>query len=269
LPGPERSLARSEERARLAAILREAGAMALKTFRGSTLKSWIKGHNSPVSEADIAVNELLHERLPGPGDGWLSEESEHDPTRTTASRVWVVDPIDGTRAYIEGREDWSISVALVEQGRPVVAALYAPVTDELFLATAGEGAERNGVPISASSRPGLKGASVAGPKRMLETIAARHPEIVVVPRIYSLALRMARVATGEVDAAIAGGNAHDWDLAAADLLVHEAGGVMSAVDGTPLIYNRVQPVHSVLVAAGRECHAALIAVVRAQAGMRA
>jgi myo-inositol-1(or 4)-monophosphatase len=84
------------------------------------------------------------------------------------------------------------------------------------------------------------------------------------PRVHSLALRLVRVAQGELDAAIAGGNGHDWDLAAADLLVHEAGGVLTALDGTPLIYNRTEPIHSVLVAAGRERHPTLLELVRAQ-----
>ena len=109
-----------------------------------------------------------------PGDGWLSEESENDPTRLAARRVWVVDPIDGTRAFIAGREDWSVSVALVVDGRPVVAALFAPVTDELFLATVGGGATRNGVAIRASSGGSLDGARVGGPKRMLERIAFKR-----------------------------------------------------------------------------------------------
>jgi myo-inositol-1(or 4)-monophosphatase len=245
--------------------VREAGAVALKYFRGQ-LKSWTKGKgDSPVSEADIAANDLLHERLLGPGDGWLSEESENDPARLDARRVWVVDPIDGTRAYIAGREDWSISAALVEAGRPVVAALYAPATEELFLATAGEGATRNGVSIRASGG-GLDGARVAGPKRMMERVVARAPALIVVPRIHSLALRLARVAQGQIDAAVAGGSGHDWDLAAADLLVHEAGGMMTALDGKTLIYNRPSPVHGVLVAAGRERHHALIDMVRAEIG---
>jgi len=265
LPVSELSPALADERERLAAVLREAGVIALRYFRG-TLKSWTKGQgDSPVSEADIAVNDLLRERLPRPGDGWLSEESENDPTRLDARRVWVVDPIDGTRAYIAGREDWSISVALTEQGRPVVAAVFAPATDELFLATGGGGATRNGTPIHVTAGAGVDGARLAGPKRMLDRIAVQHPDIVAVPRIHSLALRLVRVATGELDGAIAGGNGQDWDLAAADLLVHEAGGLMTALDSSPLIYNRPEPVHSVLVTAGRERHAALIDLVRAQA----
>jgi myo-inositol-1(or 4)-monophosphatase len=135
----------------------------------------------------------------------------------------------------------------------------------MFLAAAGGGATRNGVPIRASGGPGLDGARVAGPKRILDRISLRGPSIVAMPRVHSLALRLVRVAHSALDAAVAGGNGHDWDLAAADLLVHEAGGMMTALDGQALIYNRPEPVHGVLVAAGRERHAALIDLVRAQA----
>jgi myo-inositol-1(or 4)-monophosphatase len=252
------------DRERLATAVKEAGAVAHKFFRGP-LKSWTKGEgDSPVSEADIASNDLLHRHLVEAGDGWLSEESENDPTRLAARRVWVVDPIDGTRAFIAGREDWSVSAALVVDGRPTVAALFAPATDELFLATVGGGATRNGSAIRASAGGGLEGARVGGPKRMLERIVSSGTGIVPMPRVHSLALRLARVAHSELDAAVAGGNGHDWDLAAADLLVHEAGGMMTALDGQVLIYNRPDPVHSVLIASGRERHAALADLIRAQ-----
>jgi myo-inositol-1(or 4)-monophosphatase len=254
----------TRDRDRLAAAVQEAGAIARRFFRGP-LKQWTKGQgDSPVTEADIAANDLLHEHLVEAGDGWLSEESENDPARLDAQRVWVVDPIDGTRAFIAGREDWCVSAALVAGGRPVAAAIYAPVTEELFLATAGGGATRNNVTVRASSGAGLEGARVGGPKRMLDRMTLDGSGVVAMPRIHSLALRLARVADGGLDAAIAGGNGHDWDLAAADLLVHEAGGLMTALDGRPLIYNRPDPVHSMLIAAGRERHAALAALVRAQ-----
>ena len=109
MPVSELAPSRAEDAARLAAAVQEAGAVALKFYKGP-LKKWTKGEgDSPVTEADIAANELLHAHLLRPGEGWLSEESENDPARLRARRVWVVDPIDGTRAFIAGREDWSIS----------------------------------------------------------------------------------------------------------------------------------------------------------------
>ena len=160
-------------RDRLAVAVREAGALALLTFRGE-IKSWTKGASSPVSEADLAVDALLRERLLAIHDaGWLSEETEDDPARLQRSDVWVVDPIDGTRAYLAGLADWAVSVALVSAGRPVVAALYAPATDELFLATAGGGATLNAAPIAASRGETLAGARFSGPKKRLES-SGRH-----------------------------------------------------------------------------------------------
>ena len=259
---PESEFLRDRER--LATAVQEAGAIAKKFFRGP-LKQWTKGHgDSPVTEADIASNELLHKNLVEAGDGWLSEESENDPARLAARRVWVVDPIDGTRAFIAGREDWSVSAALVVDGRPVAAALFAPVTDELFLATAGGGATCNGAAIHAGPGVGLDGACIGGPKKLLDRIVADGTGIVPMPRIHSLALRLARVAHGALDAAVAGGNGHDWDLAAADLLVHEADGIMTALDGQVLIYNRPDPVHGILIAASRGRYAALADLIRAQ-----
>jgi myo-inositol-1(or 4)-monophosphatase len=253
---------RVEVRDRLAAAVREAGALALQTFRGQ-LKSWIKGKSSPVSEADLAVDALLRERLLTIFDaGWLSEETEDDPARLQRAEGWVVDPIDGTRAYLAGLPDWAISVALVNAGRPVIAALYAPVTDELFLSIAGTGATLNGVPIKASKGDQIADAKFSGPKRRLESLATIEPAIQAMPRVPSLALRLARVATGALDGAFAGPDSHDWDLAAADLLVHEAGGLISTVTGQSLVYNRPNPVHDALLAAGRARHAVLLSLIR-------
>jgi myo-inositol-1(or 4)-monophosphatase len=250
---------------RLAAAVREAGALALTTFRGE-LKSWFKGndgHTSPVSDADLAVDALLRERLsvPEPGIGWLSEETEDRPEQRAGRLVFVVDPIDGTRSYLAGRPDWAISAALVEDGRPVAAALYAPVTDELFTGVIGRGALLNGAPLQARQGAGLDGILIAGPKPLIERL---RPDsgFVIAPRIGSLALRLARVADGTLDAALAGGNSHDWDLAAADLLVHEAGGALTTFSGAFLTYNRPDPVHGALVAAGPGRHAALIDLTR-------
>ena len=134
--------------ARDAALLkdtvREAGALALSLFR-TELKNWTKGASSPVSEADIAVNDLIETRLRSatPDYGWLSEESVDDEQRLGKQLVWIVDPIDGTRGYLAGREDWCVSVALVEDASPVLAAVFAPASDEFFFAARGQGATRN------------------------------------------------------------------------------------------------------------------------------
>src|SRR3954463_3944063 len=144
--------------------VREAGALALSLFR-TKLKNWTKGASSPVSEADIAVNDLLENRLrtATPDYGWLSEESADDQARLAKRLVWIVDPIDGTRGYLAGREDWCVSAALVEDATPVLGAVFAPATDEFFFAARGRGAARNDVPVHATSGSEMDFSRVAGP----------------------------------------------------------------------------------------------------------
>ena len=198
-----------------------------------------------------------------PGIGWLSEESADDLTRLDSERIFIVDPIDGTRSYLAGREDWSICAALVERGRPVAAAVYAPVFDEMYVAAAGGGATRNDARIAGdAAAPRSRAPASPVRKHHLERLAKIAPGIVPMPKIHSLALRLARVAGGQIDAAFASVNARDWDLAAADLLVHEAGGAMTGVSGEPLVYNLHNPVHGALIAAGRARHETLIDLVR-------
>ncbi len=251
----------AREARHLADVLRDAGEIALKTFRGE-IRHWTKGHNSPVSDADLAVDGFLRDRLFRPDIGWLSEETPDDAARLNAERIYIVDPIDGTRAYLAGAEDWSICAALVERGRPVATALYAPALDEMYVASFDGGATRNDVTIEATRGASLAGARIAGPQHHLQRIAKAAPGVVPVPKIHSLALRLARVASGQIDAAFASVNARDWDLAAADLLVHEAGGMMTGASGEKLVYNLHNPVHGALIAAGRARHDTLIALVR-------
>ena len=254
-------------RAPLEAIMREAGDIARETSR-RPFKRWTKGgDDSPVTEGDIAVNDLLRARLGDllPEAAWVSEETADAPARTPPL-AWVVDPIDGTRAYIAGRADWSISVALIKDARPRLAALYAPATDEMFIAAQGAGATLNAARIAASPGGALSGAKFAGPKRYLEKLAALDPGILAQPRVPSLALRVARVAQGELDAAFSSPGSHDWDLAAADLLVHEAGGLFTDFSGATLNYNAPQAEHGALLAAGNVRHRTLIDAVRDRRG---
>jgi len=239
--------------------VREAGALARQMFR-TELKNWTKGASSPVSEADIAVNDLLEDRLRSatPDYGWLSEESVDDEARLGKKLTWIVDPIDGTRAYLAGREDWCVSVALVEGVAPVLAAVFAPVSDEFFFAVRGEGATLNEKLVQATSGTGLDFPRIAGPKPLVERLHRGPGEISLYPRIGSLALRLCRVAEGRLDAAFAGGQSRDWDLAAANLIVQEANGSMTALSGDAILYNRPEVIHGVLVAAGRDRHADIV-----------
>jgi myo-inositol-1(or 4)-monophosphatase len=262
LPASEAAIDRTHVTRRLVAAIREAGSLACSF--GRPIKSWTKGKDSPVTEADIAVDRLLRERLTSefPSFGWLSEESEDDLGRLHVRHVWIVDPIDGTRAFLNGRTDWSISVALVEDGRPIVGSVFAPNEGDLFVATAGQGATCNGIPLRTTPGDALAAARVAGPRRHLDQLVALETGIVAEPRIHSLALRLARVAQGRVDAAFVAGGSRDWDLAAADLLVHEARGVLTTLSGSVLVYNRPEAGHGTLVAAGQPRHRALTDLLR-------
>jgi myo-inositol-1(or 4)-monophosphatase len=243
--------------------VREAGALALSLFR-TELKNWTKGASSPVSEADIRVNDLIERRLRSatPDYGWLSEESADDETRLGKRLVWIVDPIDGTRGYLAGREDWCVSVALVEEASPVLAAVFAPASDEFFFAMRKQGATLNEVPVYTTSGTELDFSRVAGPKPLVQRLSRSSDEIILHPRIGSLALRLCRVAQGKLDAAFAGGQSRDWDLAAANLIVQEANGSMTALSGDAILYNRREVTHGVLVAAGRDRHARIVELFR-------
>ena len=255
----------ASDAALLQRTVREAGALALTMFR-TEIKQWTKGQSSPVSEADIAVDELIRQRLQAatPGYGWLSEESVDDRARLASERVWIVDPIDGTRAYLGGREDWSISAALVQAGRPRLAAVFAPATNEFFFASSGGGALRNDVAIKASAGSGIDIDRMAGPHFLLNRVRGTTSPELKNFKIGSLALRISRVAQGALDAAFVGGNSRDWDLAAADLLLREAGGCLTTLQDETLTYNRVEVTHEVLVAAGAERHAQLVARLKQQ-----
>jgi myo-inositol-1(or 4)-monophosphatase len=251
--------ARKRDALLLTDTVREAGALALSLFR-TELKNWTKGTSSPVSEADIAVNELIAGRLRSarPDYGWLSEESADDQERLHKRRVWIVDPIDGTRGYLAGREDWCVSVALIEDSRPLLGAVFAPASDEFFFAERQRGTLLNGAPVRATSGTEIDFARVAGPKPLIERLNRSSGEITLHPRIASLALRLCRVAEGRLDAAFAGGQSHDWDLAAANLIVQEANGSMTALSGDAIQYNRGEVTHGILVAAGRDRHLSIV-----------
>jgi myo-inositol-1(or 4)-monophosphatase len=239
--------------------VQEAGALALSLFR-TELRNWTKGKSSPVSEADIAVNDLIEQRLQtaAPDYGWLSEESADDLQRLGKPLLWIVDPIDGTRSYLAGQADWCVSAALVAEATPLLGAVFAPVTGEFFFARRGSGATLNGQPIRASSGTQLDPARIVGPKPLVDRLGAMLEPGTLHPRIGSLALKICRAAEGSLDVAFAGGHSRDWDLAAADLIVHEAGGTMTTLAGNAILYNRPEVKHDTLVAAGRERHARIV-----------
>ncbi|WP_375458758.1 inositol monophosphatase family protein [uncultured Enterovirga sp.] len=235
-------------------IAREAGDLALRYFRpgaATSARIWSKAGGSPVTEADVAVDTFLKVRLSQllPAAAWLSEETADDARRIGRDLVWIVDPIDGTRAYLSGSRDWSVAIALLFEDHPVLGIVHAPAHKTLYEATRGAGAFRNGEPIRVSATTDLGSCSVAGPKPQVDRLARRHPRIGRPPRIPSLALRIVRVAEGAVDLGLISADARDWDIAGADIILTEAGGRLSDLAGAAPPYNRPDPCHGELVAA--------------------
>jgi len=262
LPGLEADLALIE------GAVRDAGAIARKYYRGS-YRRWNKGKGQPVTECDLAVDKFLSERLrpARPEYGWLSEETEDDPERHKARITFVIDPIDGTIAFLKGRPHFTICAATVCDGRPVTAALYNPITGELFTAMSGAGARLNGQQLRVSQRSELEGCRMLGPKTTFESAAGDTAPATPWPAMQvetrnSVAYRLALVACGSFDATVALSAKHDWDLAAADLILQEAGGIATTHTNKIFHYNGAEPVQPSVVAAGPALHGEIIERVR-------
>lgn len=239
----------------LSLALAEAGELALSHFRRKP-RCWRKSDGTPVSEADIAVDELLKDRLATafPDFGWISEESIGF-LASAGSPIWIVDPIDGTRSFLDGDDGWCVAAALIVDGRPIVAGIVQPATGESFEATAGGGARLNGDAIRVSRRRELQGAKLmVKPRVLARPDWARAWPPVRTGSTGSLALRLCHVATGSYDGAIALGDKADWDLSAGDLIVHEAGGRVSDLEGMLLGYGPGRPGRGGFLAAGADLY---------------
>lgn len=237
-----------------------AGALALERRRRG-LKITAKPGGSPVTDADLAVDALLRETLTAarPDYGWLSEETADSSERLGRSRIFVVDPIDGTIAFMKNRPWWTVALAVIEDGRPVAAVVHAPALDETFEAAAGAGARLNGQPITASDITSLDDASVLADARLLE--GPQWPEpwpAMRFERRNSIAYRMALVAAGAFDAAIALTPKWDWDVAAGALIAEEAGARVSDHHGGAWRFNRPDPRQASLVCAAPALHPLIV-----------
>ncbi|MBO6506646.1 MAG: 3'(2'),5'-bisphosphate nucleotidase CysQ [Kordiimonadaceae bacterium] len=246
-------------------VTREAGRIALSYF-ARDIQTWDKSPNNPVSEADIAVDEFLRTTLlqNRTGYGWLSEETEDQPERLRCGRLWIVDPIDGTRAFLAGGDDWGISVALVQDQKPILAAFYAPVKDAFYFARVGEGATKNGEPIRASNCDDLARAKMMGDPAAFKPNKywpVDWPESMHSVQANSIALRICQIADGQFDCCVTLRPKSDWDVAAADLILSEAGGVLTTGDGIHLRFNRKKPLHKHIVAGTAPIIPALMARV--------
>ena len=240
--------------------VREAGHIARK-FYGGDYKRWSKDGGSPVTEADLAVNAYLCDVLTAarPGYGWLSEENADDPTRLTKREVFIIDPIDGTIAFLKNRPHFTICAAIVVEGRPLCGVVYNPISDELYSARRGGGAHRNGASIRVASREELEGCALLGDRTQFAR--APWPPMHVQNR-NSVAYRIVLVADGSADASVSLTAKRDWDLAAADIILQEAGGLLTDTSGATLIYNKPVTKQSSLVAANPALHAEIIGLLR-------
>ncbi len=215
------------------AIAREAGALALRRWR-TDFARWEKAPGNPVCEVDLEVDALLRARLSAllPDAGWLSEETADSADRLGRDRVWVVDPIDGTRDYVRGRPGWAVSIALVENGQPVIGVLDAPAREETWAAEIRKGAMRNGVAVRVVDRGELAGARVPA-----DSLPEVDRDLVMVAKPNSIALRIAMVAAGEADLLATLRWGKEWDIAAAVLIAREAGAAVTDAFGAPLNFN--------------------------------
>jgi myo-inositol-1(or 4)-monophosphatase len=247
--------------------VREAGEIALEYFRhGEPTHAEVnlKLGGSPVTAADLQIDHFLRAQLEplAPELGWLSEETADSPERLAREALFVVDPIDGTRGFAAGDPCFALCVALVVGDRPVYGIVHAPALEQTFIATRGGGATCNGAEIAVSTRKNLTGARLATPESFDAPLRRSGLAYVAQPRLPSLAMRLVRVAAGEFDAALARKNSYDWDIAAADLILHEAGGVLTDLLGRTPSYNRPTPRHPALAAGPAPLQAQLIEATR-------
>lgn len=234
-----------------------------KGFFQKTPKSWDKADGAgPVTEADLAVNAMLEDRLrtARPDYGWLSEESTDDDARLSKEHVFIIDPIDGTRSFIEGAKTWAHSLAIARDGEVTAAVILLPMRDLLYTAERGNGAQLNGAPIAASAQSTLNAAQVLATK---PTLDARHWQAGTPPDFKrhhrpSLAYRLALIAEGKFDAMLTLRPSWEWDIAAGALITTEAGGVISNKIGERLRFNGADPRLNGVVAAGAMLHPTLI-----------
>lgn len=241
---------------------REAGEIAMRHFRNDP-EVWMKNGSSPVSAADIAVDAFLREVLLAarPDYGWLSEETADNLERLVARRTFVVDPIDGTRAFIQGRCTWCVSIAVVEAGAPLAGVLECPARSEFYEAAGNGPALLNGAAIRVAHAEAAP--RVAGPNAMLQRAPSWVRGGPAIPYIPSLAYRIAMVASGALDATFVKPNSNDWDLAAADLILRRAGGRLVERDGAMPLYAGADPRHGALAAGSGRLLGALTDVIAA------
>jgi len=244
----------------LEAACRAGGEIARRRFQEGC-KSWSKQGGSPVTEADLEVDTYLRRTLTSarPAYGWLSEESVDDLRRLEHQTLFIVDPIDGTVAFLKGRAHFTVCAAVVREGVAVAGVVYNPLLDHLYSARTGGGATCNSAPVHVSACHGMTGCAMLGDRSMLTR--PPWPQMRVETR-NSVAYRVALVADGSFDATVSLSAKRDWDLAAADIILREAGGLITDRDGKPLIFNGPDAVQPSMVTAGPRLHGEIISHLR-------
>ncbi|MGR3511385.1 MAG: 3'(2'),5'-bisphosphate nucleotidase CysQ [Paracoccaceae bacterium] len=243
----------------LEAAAREAGDIAMRFWRADP-KVWDKGENDPVSEADLAVDTHLRQSLLAERAdyGWVSEETEDDQARLSAQKVFIVDPIDGTRSFVAGDKTWAHSLAVSVDGKITAACVYLPAREKMYLAAIDEGASLNGQRLEASAAHALEGATVLSPKVTFRDEFWRHDPPPVKRHFRpSLAYRIALVGEGRFDAMLTLRPAWEWDIAAGALIAAEAGAQVTDRHGQPLSFNSPARQTAGVIAAGPALHQAL------------
>jgi myo-inositol-1(or 4)-monophosphatase len=241
-------------------ITRAAGAVIMQYYRSSfSVKD--KKPDNPVTDADFAADALLKRRLLErlPAAGWLSEETVDSPERLDKDLVWVVDPLDGTKEFVMGIPEFSVSVALVEKGTPILGVVFNPATDELYVAAAGLGVTLNGRPVSTSRRAALSGACVdASRSEWKRGEFEPFTGLVEVNVMGSIAYKLARVAAAQADATWSRGPKNEWDICAGTLLVQAAGGRCVNLDDQSFIFNQPNPKVNGIIADNGLLHGAVL-----------
>jgi myo-inositol-1(or 4)-monophosphatase len=241
----------------------EAARVVLNRFTPGAIETEYKVGHDPVTEADRAVDEVLRKTLLRPGEGWLSEETIDDFTRLDKQRVWVVDPLDGTREFVQGIPEFCVSIALVEDGIPIAGGICNPATDELILGSRETGVTYNGKSSQPSQRKDLHGALVLASRSEVnrgEWKQFESAEFQIRP-MGSVAYKLGLVAAGRADLTFTLVPKHEWDVAAGAALVESARGWVLKLDNSPLRCNQKNPLISGLLAGGPFLREPLLALL--------
>jgi myo-inositol-1(or 4)-monophosphatase len=241
----------------------EASRAVFARFTPGAIETEYKIGHDPVTEADRALDAVLRKELVREDEGWLSEESVDDPIRLERSRVWVVDPLDGTREFVKGIPEFCVSIGFVENGRPVAGGIYNPATDETFLGSLETGVTYNGKPSKPSQKTSLEGALVLASRSEVkrgEWKAFEEKSLTIRP-MGSVAYKLALVSVGLADITFTLTPKNEWDVVAGAALVVSAGGFVSTLEKTELTANRRDPLLSGLLASGPFLKEPLLALV--------